>query len=518
MIRQRTLLAAGSLLLCGAAAWAALTVANWPAPANWTPPGGAGIRPLSLQSDISGPLPFIPTTPCRQYDSRTASALPDGTPRTITLSGAPCGLPSAAAVSVNITVFAITGIGGNGVFKVGIASPPTTSWINYPVTETQRANAGVVSTNGSGQIVVQVNQGGGSVQFTVDVNGYYSSAAANQGSTFKVVNNGATTVPAIWGETDSTSLNATGVFGLANATSGITDAVWGLNNSNSDLSVGVLGISAGTTGQTYGVYGRTNSTAASTAGVYGEAVGAAGPTIGVEGVADSSDTEATGVLGVASQAAANAGAFVNTGNGGVTFLCYYSGGDVFGIATNATIQGAALNIIGASKNFVAPHPLDPSKEIRYASVEAPTVDVYFRGTGTLANGYARIEIPDHFRLTAREGTYMTTLTPVGRPISLSVESEGSDGITVRGSGNSRFHYVVYAERAEIEGFEPVQKNTHFTPEALERVHMLRTLPPSTKALLIRNGTLNPDGTYNEETARAMGWKVPDPRTAEASRK
>jgi len=142
------------------------------------------------------------------------------------------------------------------------------------------------------------------------------------------------------------------------------------------------------------------------------------------------------------------------------------------------------------------------------------MDVYFRGTGTLTNGYARIELPDHFRLTARDGTYMTTLTPVGKPTSLSVESEGSEGIVVRGNGNTRFHYVVYAERAEIEGYEPVQKNVHFTPAALEKVQMLKTLPQSTKALLIRNGTLNADGSYNEETARAMGWTIPEPSAAE----
>ena len=104
---------------------------------------------------------------------------------------------------------------------------------------------------------------------------------------------------------------------------------------------------------------------------------------------------------------------------------------------------------------------------------------------------------------------MTTLTPVGRPIGLGVESEGPEGIVVRGSGNAKFHYVVYAERAEIEEYEPVQPNTHFTPEALERVQLLKSLPRTTKALLIRNGTLNEDGTYNQETARAMGWMIPE---------
>jgi len=39
--------------------------------------------------------------------------------------------------------------------------------------QTQRGNAGVVPLS-TGTIFVKVNQGGGSVQFVVDVNGYYS--------------------------------------------------------------------------------------------------------------------------------------------------------------------------------------------------------------------------------------------------------------------------------------------------------------------------------------------------------
>ena len=117
---------------------------------------------------------FISVTPCRQYDSRNATALADNTNRAVTLTGAPCGIPTTAvAVSVNLTVFSITGAGGNGVFQVGTANDPTFAWINYPPIETQRGNAGFLPLNGSGQIVVKVNQGGGSVNFTVDVNGYF---------------------------------------------------------------------------------------------------------------------------------------------------------------------------------------------------------------------------------------------------------------------------------------------------------------------------------------------------------
>jgi len=243
--------------------------------------------------------------------------------------------------------------------------------------------------------------------------------------------------------------------------------------------------------------------------VVGQSLATANNTYGVAGGGASSTIYSAAVFGNVTQSPSNAGYFLNNGNGINTFLATSYLGTDYAVESNGAINGTALYITGLPKNFVAPHPLDPSKEIRYASVEAPTVDVYFRGTATLANGYARIAVPDHFQLTAREGTYMTTLTPVGQAVSLAVVSEGPEGIVVRGSGSTRFHYVVYAERAEIEGYEPVVPNVHFRPETLEKVGLLKTLPPSTKALLVKNGTLNPDFSYNLDTARAMGWEIPD---------
>jgi hypothetical protein len=170
----------------------AVPMQAWTAAPNWAPPSSPldgpivgteakasnssrnslGVAPLAALPSV---LPLTTIAPCRQYDSRSTSSLADNTPRAVTLTGAPCGIPTTAqAVSVNITVFSITGAGSNGVFKVDTVSPPASAWINYPPTETQRANAGTVALNGSGAIVVQVNQGAGSVDFVVDVNGYYA--------------------------------------------------------------------------------------------------------------------------------------------------------------------------------------------------------------------------------------------------------------------------------------------------------------------------------------------------------
>ena len=163
-------------------------IRHWSPPPYWSPVSASGgpsettrmpkalpVGPEAVASGPATPLPFVAITPCRQYDSRNGSVLVTNTPRTVTLIGIPCGIPSdAEAVAGNITVFDISGASGNGVFKVGTVSPPTTAWINYPPTETQRANAGALPLGTGGTIVVQVNQGSGSIDFVVDVFGYYS--------------------------------------------------------------------------------------------------------------------------------------------------------------------------------------------------------------------------------------------------------------------------------------------------------------------------------------------------------
>jgi hypothetical protein len=118
---------------------------------------------------------LVSVAPCRQYDSRNSTPLPHASLRTITLTGSPCNIPSAAAaISVDISVFNINGATGNGVFQVGIPSGTSIAWLNYPPAQSQIDNAGTVPVDGSGNVQVEVFQGAGSVDFVVDVNGYYA--------------------------------------------------------------------------------------------------------------------------------------------------------------------------------------------------------------------------------------------------------------------------------------------------------------------------------------------------------
>ena len=331
---------------------AALADDQFPPLVNWTAPqtfsSHSASRGASTLADISSPLPFVAVTPCRQYDSRNFTPLPQNTSRAVTLTGAPCGLPTGAvAVSVNITIFNISGATGNGVFQVGTATAPTFAWINFPPTEAQRSNAGALPLGGS-RLWVRVEMGAGQLDFIVDVNGYYASTPATPTNYFSVINSGlyaiygetsnpdlfaagvygrvtagqgqgvfgesrsptngtagvfglatATTgiTSGVFGETDSATNNARGVFGVATATTGQTSGVRGTTNSVTNGSTGVSGVANATTGHTFGVGGRNNSTTDDASAVHGEALGTSGQTYGVDGETYSSTDFTAGVVG-----------------------------------------------------------------------------------------------------------------------------------------------------------------------------------------------------------------------------
>jgi len=499
----------GLLILAVLFASGALLAQNIPLN-NWTVPpytqSSSSHGGITTMTDITAPRAFIGVAPCRLVDTRQAGfpagygmpALVAGSPRNFALNSDPLcpGIPSVQAYSLNITV---TNTQGPGVIKMWPqgGTVPDVSTLNYLAGQTI-ANAAIVPAGTGGGVTVVAGVSG--TDLIIDINGYFSDTLGNPGNIFQIINNSPS--QSIFAENDSTTCSSN---------CGITAEILSTNGAWA-----IAGLASGNTGVNYGVYGLTSSSTPGTAAVYGTAIsGTSGETYGVHGHSTSSSTNGAGVNGDATNAVANGGRFINSGFvGSETFLATKISGVNYGIfAANSRLFGQSLVISGAPKTFAAPHPEDAGMEIRYASVEAPTVDVYFRGTAELANGIARIEVPDHFRFTAREGTYMTTLTPVGRSIALSVEAEGPEGIVVRGTGNARFHYVVYAERAEIEGFQPVIKNETFTPEALAKGNRLEATPPSTRALLVKNGTLNPDGSFNVETARAHGWTIPERQTS-----
>ncbi len=232
-------------------------IPNWPAPATWSPHSVS--RGLSAMGAITSPFPFIGVTPCRQYDSRNFTPLPQNTSRAVVLIGAPCGLPPiAAAVSVNITIFNISGATGNGVFQIGIATAPTFAWINFPPTETQRGNAGALPVDSLGQIWVRVLMGSGQLDFTVDVNGYYAPAGIGAHNTFLGLNAGNFTMSGDFNTAIGTGALVSNTTGAANTASGVNalfSNTTGSDNTASGLSA-LYANTAGTNGHWMGRAGR----------------------------------------------------------------------------------------------------------------------------------------------------------------------------------------------------------------------------------------------------------------------
>jgi hypothetical protein len=130
------------------------------------------------------------------------------------------------------------------VFKVGISAPPPTAWINYPPTETQRGNAGVLSTTGAAAIVVQVNQGGGNVDFVVDVFGWYGPTPADAQNGYFTLNTNSTHYTMFLTNASTTCTGPCGLYQLV--------------------------------GSGLAIYGRTSSTKTSDAAIYGDSVAALG--------------------------------------------------------------------------------------------------------------------------------------------------------------------------------------------------------------------------------------------------
>ena len=490
---------------------------NWAAPATWSP-HGAG-RGVSTMSDITNPVPFIATTPCRQYDSRNATKLPTSTDRVVTISGAPCGLPNAAvAVSLNITVFNITGATGNGVFLLGTTAPPTTAWINYPPTETQRGNAGVAPLN-LHAIVVRVEQGGGSVDFTVDVNGYYTGGVLSADEALFLQGNlGGPTIVGV---------NLSAAAGL---TCGVGGEIDGIGNTGA----GVIGLQTSTTGLNSGVLGINLSTTEGAAGVFGLANATRGNVIGVLGVSASDFPDAAGVKGVdlsgepAFIGYVHAGVRGDSRTGvGVFGVSQYIGvwGEVFSTAGSPLAMGVlgsstgvapdmmqppwavfAFGNLGANgtKHFVEPHPSDPRKVILYSSLEGREVGTYFRGTARVVNREAVIEIPEDFRIVTDDEGLTVQLTPIGAASSMYVESKDLNRIVVKSSRDVTFDYLVQGVRRAFKDLAPVRNGYEFMPRSPDE-KMPAYLTEEDKRRLVANGTYNPDGTVNMSTAERAGW-------------
>jgi hypothetical protein len=470
LMRKASFLGFVSLFLTGLAL-GGQAIPNWAAPATWSPARSHGVSAM----DITNPLPFIGLPPCRIVDTRgngapiTGGMFTGGSDvRDYAVSGI-CGIPSAAsALSLNFTV---TGPGQTMpgfllAWPTGGAVPPV-SILNWDHVPAQIANAAVVPTNGSTSFTVNVSA---PTHVIIDVNGYYAETSSTTPFTF--------------------------------STSGSLVGIEGDTFTTASFSSGVAGFSRSFSGRTYGVRGFSFSSSSDAAGVFGEDItGLAGGTGKLTaGVRGESSTH-FGVLGQGNVEAIS-GELLNSSGG---FLV----AGVLGYTPDAgtTKWGVfAFGNIGASgtKPFIEAHPTDASKEIRYVALEGPEAGTYFRGRARFSHGMARIEVPESFRLVTDEEGLTVQITPIGQVAGYAVTRVGLDEIVVTGTRDVEFFYTVNGVRQTFKDWEVISASSDYMPRSAD-ARMPEGFSPEQKRRLIANGTYNPDGTVNIETAERIGW-------------
>jgi hypothetical protein len=156
------------------------------------------------------------------------------------------------------------------------------------------------------------------------------------------------------------------------------------------------------------------------------------------------------------------------------------------------------------KSFVEPHPTDATKEIRFVCLEGPESGTYFRGSGRITGGFAKIAVPESFRdVTDRNGLTVVA-TAVGGPGSIWVVRKGLDEILLQASSDVEFDYVVNGVRRAYRDFTPVHDNESFVPDS-PGDRRFALYAPEIQRRLVATGIYNADGTVNLDTARRLGW-------------
>ncbi len=148
------------------------------------PPSPCDYGPIFLADNMTvtpqaaSGMSLFKLTPCRLLDTRDTSgaaaafpALAANSTRPFTLSGR-CGIPATAkALSVNLTAVSAAVAGNLVVYPGNEVTPPLASSLNFPATRA-RGNNAVIELALDGSVKV-LNRAGGTVDFILDVNGYY---------------------------------------------------------------------------------------------------------------------------------------------------------------------------------------------------------------------------------------------------------------------------------------------------------------------------------------------------------
>jgi hypothetical protein len=344
----------------------------------------------------------------------------------------------------------------------------------------------------------------GTTSTTIGVLGVSDTGVAIQGTAKGgVAVEGTTTGSAgIKGSTTSVAVDSAGVLGIdGTGTSGQSGSVPAGVLGESKSAIGVQGRTA--TGFA-GVRGLNSSSADNTAGVFGRdgtgLAGASGISAGVRGESKTN----IGVLGLSQ----NFGVVGRLASGAQGELASHRTQD-WGVFTNNDIHGGNGVFTGSLtatnlKSFVEPHPTDPTKQLRFVCLEGPESGTYFRGSGHIVGGFAKIAVPESFRDVTDEKGLTVVATAVGGPGSIWVVRKGLNEIVLQANSDVDFDYVVNGVRKAYKDFAAIQDNQSFIPDGADD-NRFALYAPEIQRRLVATGIYNPDGTVNLETAKRLGW-------------
>jgi hypothetical protein len=472
---------------------------NWTVPPYTAASAGGGLRTMT---DATRPQAFVAVEPCRVVDTRgngfTANygppALSSFATRVFLITGSPTGVPpppagcpagtipsGAAAVSLQFTIVTPSSSGNLIAWESGAI--PNVSVLNWDPGTVALGNATVVPLTPGGMFSVRLNTAtvGQTAHLVVDVNGYYSETPSDPAGRLVLEYNSDFAALDI----RNSSHNCFAGCAIAAVTES-GDAVFAYSTSG-----GVTrGLSAGTAS--------TGSNAAGVRGFYGSLVSIpVPPTYAPTGVRG--EGSSTGVLGLSNFQGVAGSLVSGTSELAYGILGFDSGAVNYGVWYFGGLGGTG------SKISADPHPTDPSKVIRYISLEGNEPGTYFRGKGRFQRGMARIPVPEDFRMVTDEEGLTVQVTPIGGMASVGVMKADLNEIVVRSSRNLEFYYMVNGiRRTQKHLTSPIGEGSEFMPRSAE-AKMPEYLTDGQKELLIQNGTYRADGTVNRETARRLGW-------------
>ena len=155
----------------------------------------------------------------------------------------------------------------------------------------------------------------------------------------------------------------------------------------------------------------------------------------------------------------------NNNNHGAVAVCDPNGT----VQANIHVDGTGHGVVEADvKNFRVANPRDPGTHIVYACIEGPEAAAYVRGTSSLIEGRAVVELPEHFQdVAVAEGMTVQVTPSSADSKGLAVVERDAAHFVVRelldGAGSYTFDWEVKAVRIGHEHYRVIRSSSEDRP-------------------------------------------------------